>query len=970
MKSRMLCIVMAILATASLDGASIRAEIEPLVVHDQRLVAELLASEPDLVTPTGVAVDRQGRIYVVENNTHFPPPDYSRSPHDRILRFEDADADGTIDKPHVFLEGLRDTMNIGLHSDGMLFVATRSQVLHLTDADGDGQAESRQVIARLETDAAYPHNGLSGFAFAPDGSVYFGMGENEGLAFRLVGSDGTALSGGGEGGNIYQCQADGSKLRQLATGFWNPFHVCLDSFGRLFVVDNDPDSRPPCRLLHIVDGGDYGYRYRNGRKGLHPFTSWDGELPGTLGMVAGTGEAPSGIVAYESDGLPDEFYGALLATSWGDHRIERFRLSPRGASWTSQAETIVSGGEHFRPVGIAIAPDGSLIVSDWVDKSYEAHGFGRLWRIRARDALPVVRPADHRQAVTFRDCQTRWAAARRLAAGDDDARTYLKTLARDHADALVRVTAVACLAEAGELSTIESAIADDRAMEVQSLAAGLIPIERGLKILQERGASAGTRDVLLRRWRPGDGQVTPVLRQTLQQAIETSDPFLFQAAVLAASRLSQDMPAFERTGALPVQERLAAVLAARHHDGDGSKVLASALADPAATVRFAAVQWIAEKGLQARRNDVAALLAVEPMTPLLFEGCLAALEILDRGYRSADLEFAGEDYVAELLTQDQLATATLAMGLRVLRPDHPALTVDRLETWASSAAPEIRYEAICSLRQRMEPEARLAVVQIADDSQRSIDERAAAIVGLTGVSSEERDLLMRLTEHAEQTLALEAIRSLRGSQFSPDESAALRRLAATRSELSEAVRFALDGPPPAPTDFGLADWLAATGGEGSPRAGERLFFHARGPNCAKCHTFEGRGGRFGPDLTATAGQLSRPRLVESIVRPSKEVAPRYMTWIVQRTDGTVLTGMLVGQTVEGEHDYLTPQGQVIRVPSAEIEQRAPHEASIMPEELCAAMTVSEFRDLLAFLTLGVRQASTKNAPAVGDAGSR
>ena len=69
-------------------------------------------------------------------------------------------------------------------------------------------------------------------------------------------------------------------------------------------MDNDPDSRPPCRLLHIVEGGDYGYRFRNGRKGVHPFTAWNGELPGTLPMVAGTGEAPCGVLSYEANNLP------------------------------------------------------------------------------------------------------------------------------------------------------------------------------------------------------------------------------------------------------------------------------------------------------------------------------------------------------------------------------------------------------------------------------------------------------------------------------------------------------------------------------------------------------------------------------------------------------------------------------------------------------------------------------------------
>ena len=131
----------------------------------------------------------------------------------------------------------------------------------------------------------------------------------------------------------------------MATGFWNPFHLCFDAFDRLFAVDNDPDSRPPCRLMHIVPDGDYGYRFRNGRKGVHPFTAWNGELPGTLPMTAGTGEAPSGMLAYESDHAAGRVSGRrCLVTSWGDHRIDRFRLEPHGASFRA----IGRAGHHRR----------------------------------------------------------------------------------------------------------------------------------------------------------------------------------------------------------------------------------------------------------------------------------------------------------------------------------------------------------------------------------------------------------------------------------------------------------------------------------------------------------------------------------------------------------------------------------------------------------------------------------------------
>ena len=103
-------------------------------------------------------------------------------------------------------------------------------------------------------------------------------------------------------------------------------------------------------------------------------------------MVAGTGEAPSGILAYEHDAFPEEYLGNLIVTSWGDHRIDRFQLQPKGASFESVAEPFIVGGENFRPVGIALAPDGSLYVSDWVLRDYKIHGKGRVWRIVAKGA--------------------------------------------------------------------------------------------------------------------------------------------------------------------------------------------------------------------------------------------------------------------------------------------------------------------------------------------------------------------------------------------------------------------------------------------------------------------------------------------------------------------------------------------------------------------------------------------------------
>jgi putative heme-binding domain-containing protein len=128
-----------------------------------------------------------------------------------------------------------------------------------------------------------------------------------------------------------------------------------------------------------------------------------------------------------------------------------------------------------------------------------------------------------------------------------------------------------------------------------------------------------------------------------------------------------------------------------------------------------------------------------------------------------------------------------------------------------------------------------------------------------------------------------------------------------------------------------------------------VFFHAKGPGCFRCHQINGRGSRAGPDLSTLASGLDRRRLVESIVAPSKEIAPQFVTWNVARTDGTVFTGILLEQSPEGAQVFADSTGRLIEVKADELSERKPLTISIMPEKLAQAMTVQDFRDLLAFL---------------------
>jgi hypothetical protein len=353
-------------------------------VLDPDLRLELFAAEPDIVTPVGIAIDKKHRIFVVESHTHFPKKDYPGAKSDLIKMFVDADKDGKFDNITVFADGFKSSMNLAFSPRGELYLVHRNGVVILHDRDGDGRCEEKKSIVEMETKGNYPHNGLGGIAFSEDGWLYLGTGENLGEDYTIKGSDGSRHRGGGEGGNVFRCKPDGSKLEHFATGFWNAFALEFNSAGHLFCVDNDPDSRPPCRLIDVAQGGDYGYRFRYGRSGLHPFTAWNGELPGTLPMVAGTGEAPSGILLCNNVKLPAKYINGLLVTSWGDHRLEFYGLkytTEFGASLTAQRETVLEGDEWFRPVALAAAPDGSIYFTDWVDRDYSVHSKGRIWRL-------------------------------------------------------------------------------------------------------------------------------------------------------------------------------------------------------------------------------------------------------------------------------------------------------------------------------------------------------------------------------------------------------------------------------------------------------------------------------------------------------------------------------------------------------------------------------------------------------------
>jgi putative membrane-bound dehydrogenase-like protein len=326
----------------------------------------LLAEHSDLVTPTGIDVDEKGNIWLASCHTHFRPQGYVGPEHDEIVVF---DANGK--NRRVFYNKTDATMHVECGPDGWIYLAERDRILRVKDTNGDGVGDLEENLATMNTLADYPHNGLSGMAWHPDGGLVFSLGENFGKDWTITGTDDTKVSGRGEGG-VFRCTADGKDLRRIARGFWNPFGLLVRKDGEIFAAENDPGSRPPCRLLNVVEGADYGFQWVYGSAPVHPFVAWNGELRGTLGMVHPSGEGPCAVV---------ELGGGVMIPSWSDHSIDYFPLTRKGAGYTSERIPLVKGSDFFRPTCMAVGPDGAFYMNDWVFSSYPIHGRGRLWKV-------------------------------------------------------------------------------------------------------------------------------------------------------------------------------------------------------------------------------------------------------------------------------------------------------------------------------------------------------------------------------------------------------------------------------------------------------------------------------------------------------------------------------------------------------------------------------------------------------------
>ncbi|MEZ4701245.1 MAG: hypothetical protein R2834_12985 [Rhodothermales bacterium] len=841
----------------SVDGET------PIAV-DERLVLTLVASDPDLVTPIGLAIDGEDRLYVLESHTHTQPADYAGPTSDRIKRFVEGDEA----EPALFADGFQDGMNLGFSPDGDLFVVTSKAVIRLYDRDRDGKSEARDtVLALVEPESVYDHAALLGIAFSHDGWMYVSRGNVGGQPWTLRGSDGRTLSGYGDGGDIVRSRPDGAGLSEVATGFWNPFDLTFDTFGRLLAIDNDPDSRGPNRLVHVVAGGDYGYQSLYGGSGIHPYLAWNGELPGTLPFIASLGEAPSGLLNADLAALPADYAGNALATIWEESRIVRIRMTPRGMSLQGESETILQGGPDFRPVALATDSKGRIYVTDWVMRQYPNHGRGRLWRIDTKPNVERLAPRSPREEPE-NDTNNGWLDVLRATRNPDD------------------------------LEALKDALASDDPFQQQAAQSAL---------------------------------AQPAFRDALHALTNDSDPRLRVGAIVAMRRAGLSDPGIAR--------RLLT-------DGD-------------ARVRRAALAWVGRAGMTEVLPDVERGLRSE-QHPELFETYLATVRHLQpdflTAYRAKAAPTAKQlkrvlpaGYLAALVGDPALPEATRAIALRYL--EHPADHVDVLISLTKTGGPDLALEAVRTLGDVPDAGVARALRDLAGDDSAAEALRAEAMSALARQPGDATVDAMQALVDGPPAVQRESLRLLRGRPLADTVRqvlASVDLLLAEHHPIREAlhaqIAMALGAPSDRPDTE--AAWQAAVATGGDADSGRRVFFSPLA-QCSLCHRYEGRGGVIGPDLTNVGRSKTREQIVNAILRPSDEISPEYQGWYVTTTDGRTHYGRQI-DIGESSIELMLPDGTFETY--RDVASYGIAEASLMPEDLEANLTVDDLRDLMAFLT--------------------
>lgn len=128
--------------------------------------------------------------------------------------------------------------------------------------------------------------------------------------------------------------------------------------------------------------------------------------------------------------------------------------------------------------------------------------------------------------------------------------------------------------------------------------------------------------------------------------------------------------------------------------------------------------------------------------------------------------------------------------------------------------------------------------------------------------------------------------------------------------------------------------------------GRRVFFQHQQAQCMRCHAYDDRGGNAGPQLNGIANRLSREQLLESVIDPSKRIAPGYGIVMLVLNDGEQLSGIFQGEDERGVKIRKGQEPDRV-IPHSSIKEKTFSPSSML--DMKGILSKREIRDVVAFL---------------------
>ena len=959
---------------------------------DQELVVELVAAEPEVISPVALAWDADGRLFVAEMS------DYPNAPTGgRIKLLEDRDGDGRYERATVFADKLPFPNGV-LPWKGGVLVTAAPDIWFFKDTDGDRCADERRVMF---TGFGLGNQQLrvNGLMWGLDNWVYGANGRSEGdvrAVSAWVGSDWAVIRpalartnsirghdfrfrpGTGE----FEAIAGRSQFGQARDDWGNRFlswntiplrhevlpERYLDRNPRLPATESLQDIFPPEDTRQVFQ--------------ISPLPKTFNDEP------FGYFNASCGPTIYRGTALGEKYYGNAFLCEPLRNLVHRRTLTPSGATFVARRgeegrEFLAAIDPWFHPVNLATGPDGALYVADfyrqWVEHPEFVHNetiektvawrngadHGRLWRVRPKHGKPKAANPKLNRAQS---------------------RDLVKYLA--HENGWWRDTAQRLLVERQD----RAAIPRLREMAVRS------PMSQGrLNALWTLEGLQGLDDKLLAgRLRDADPRVR-------ENAIRLSERFLEGLSTPWESLDSLGHKEHEGSGARARAPAVTKALLALTNDPDPRVrfQLALTLGEMNSDQKLAALAHLTRSAVADPWQSLAILSSVGNRPWLLLKQLMDPRWLDAPGADQAQFldqlaalvgASGNQTDLAELLTlvtrrtRDPSVSAHLALlagladglaqsnqSLRELMRQPPAFLHDVVRSLDGL----IQQAAILAASDQATRRSRLAAVRILARTEPAVagkvllslmlppnpaevqsaatkalaefkdaDLATAMFAGWSRYSRKTRSQLLAagLRTTVFTTPLLDALEQGRIAPVEVDPYTRATLLKIQNTELRQRAEKLLVNTSTPDRQRVIGEFQPSLKLVGDRRHGAVLFANL----CLVCHVIQGQGNQVGPDLS---GVRSHPKetLMVDILDPSRQVLPDYVNYVLVTEGGETLTGYIETETPTAV-TLRRPREPDAVIPRNQIKELRADGKSPMPEGLEQGLGPQDMADLLEFLS--------------------